>query len=174
MNVNSDSLQAILQEVQSAVHSSMNAADRQQIWRKMHLLAEHQLSQAQALFLALLEHPDWSWRVEALEDLGFHYQLQPESQAVERIRQLALNDPSDFVRMTAASVLGIRSVWPEQVLLNLLDSETEKEVLEAAFEASLTLAGFPRLDISKVMDKIKSAEIPATKEQLQALIDSLE
>ena len=167
-----DSLQSVLQEIRNDILTSTEATERQKVWQKMHLLAENQMPEAKELFITLLEHPDWSWRLEALQDLGFHYPLQPESEAVKKVRQLVLNDPNDFVRMTAASVLGIRSVWPEPFLLTVLDVESDKEVLEAAFEASLKLTDFPHLEISKVMRKVKAGEIHPTVEQLQTLLES--
>ncbi|MEW5857690.1 MAG: HEAT repeat domain-containing protein [Cyanobacteriota bacterium] len=140
------------------------------IWRQMHAIAEAQYPPAVDFFISCLDDIDSNWRLEGIRDLGFHYQFPPDSVITQKIRQLLLNDPDDSVRIAAASILGIRSVWPDPVLRTALSTDPNEFVRHAAFDALLTLASVPYRVINREMERVHKREIPPTFEEVKRII----
>ena len=101
---------------------------------------------------------------------GYHYQFPPNSAITEKIRQLLLSDPDDDVRLTAASILGIRSVWLDPALMTAFRSDSEEYVRYSAFDSLLTLAGVPYLVVKRKMEGVKKGEISLTFKEVERII----
>jgi HEAT repeat protein len=109
------------------------------IWTSAHKLAEAQFEPAKDFFILGLEDSDWVWRESCVSFLGFHFSLNEI--ALEKIRNLLLNDTSPHVRMAAASVLGGRSALPDYALNKATALDVDPDVRKAAYESILRLAG---------------------------------
>ena len=110
-------LQNILDEL---VRLAQDTASRDltEFYNKMHTLAEAGYTPAIDLFVAGLDDEDTYWRKYCLTSVGFHYKFPPDSELTGKIRDLLLTDPDSGVRIAAACVLGVRSKWPDIVLVS--------------------------------------------------------
>jgi hypothetical protein len=130
-----------------------------------HALAEAYYLPAMDFFVSGLNDSDWAWRQNCVQFLGFHYQLNKET--VEKIRETLVADPSEDVRMSAASVLGKSSSLPDQALYHALESDLSHFVREAAFESVLELIGLPIKTITREVKRLKAGEIQSTLKWIQ-------
>lgn len=140
------------------------------VWGLMHDLAERQHEAALQFFIDGLEQEDWSWRQEFLRFVGFHYQLDPEGRVVKKIRELLMSDPSSEVRSTAAAVLGSRSRWPDQALLDTLENDPDSEVQTVAFDALLRLRGLSVLEANDQLKNVLKRGERLNREQLERCV----
>src|SRR5688572_19865181 len=107
---------------------------RRSLLSKMIDLAHAQYRPALAFFRSGLDDPDWSWRLNHLSQLGYHYKIEKESEIATKVRELLARDPSAEVRMAAASIMAQFSTWPDATLLRALAYDEEVEVKQTAFE----------------------------------------
>ncbi|MUL36525.1 hypothetical protein [Gloeocapsopsis dulcis] len=164
-------MQQILTQAQAARENPvLDRGELRKIWRQMHAVAEAQYLPAIDFFISCLDDVNSRWRLEGLQDVGYHYHFPPDSPITEKIRQLLLSDPNDDIRLAAASILGIRSVWLDPALVTALNSDPEKYVRYVAFNSLLTLAGVPYLVVKREEERAKSGEIPATFEQVKRIV----
>lgn len=140
-----------------------------EIRSKMHELAEAQYVPALDFFLTFLNDPDWDWRLEGLQLAGFHYEFAPNSQITEKIRHLLATDANEYVRLTAAAVLGVCSKWPDAALITALQFDPDEEVRYAAFEALLGLAGLLPLDVRREVEQAKQKQAQSLLERLKEI-----
>lgn len=124
------------------------------IWGNAHVLAEARYEPAKDLFIQGLYDEDWVWRSNCVSLLGFHYPLDRD--VVAKIRGLLVVDPNDDVRISAASVLGRRSSFPDYALNKALETDKNLQVKEAAYDSILELAGVPFRVIQKELNKIRA------------------
>lgn len=163
--LNDQTMQQILNELKIA-HRDTTSQSHELYWSKMHLLAEAQYLPAVAFFLACLDDSRADWREDCLTCLGFHYQLPPSSQILEKIRQVLLTDPNSFVRLAAASILGSRSTPSDPALIAALHSDPDEDVRFVVFEALLTLHGVPFSQIRSVVERLKKTQSQPTLEAI--------
>lgn len=150
-------MQQVLAEARAArANPNLERAELRKIWRKLHGLAEAQYEPAIEFFISCLDDPDSNWRLEGVEDLGFHYPFPADSPITAKVRQLLLTDTDDHIRIAAAFILGIRSKWPEPALVSALTNDSDEVVRISAFEALLNLAGVPYL---VAQDQVKALEL---------------
>lgn len=161
---------AVLAEARQAL--SENRSIYQDILsRRLHALAEAQDEKAKAFFAEVMHSAeDSDWRLETLRDIGFHYDLRNDPAIVAQIREMLLSDPDVDVRMAAASILGIRSSWPDQALYWAMLNDVEEFVRFCAFESLLKLSGMSRKESWRVYGQLKDGKIPVTPESLKALM----
>lgn len=169
MNKKLDSVNAA-KELELALNSD-SSAKATMWWGVMHSLAESQYLPVIPLFAKCLEHRDWVWRVQCLECLGFHYEIQSDEKLMEKVRQLLLNDPNSDVRMTAASILGIRSTWLDKTLVQALNTDEDYFVKEAAFDALLKLAQIPFPSRVEIVNLLKEGKRQPTVEYLEEVVN---
>jgi HEAT repeat protein len=153
-------------------HHTADSEARRHIWRLMHQLAEARYQPALDLFASYMNDPDWAWRHEALQAVGFHFALAPDHPITEKIRQMLLTDPDPFgfVRLSAASILGLRSQWPDYALLEALDHDPDRDVRIAALASLLRLADVSDHIIGEVMLPIEAGTADPSRDALvQAL-----
>lgn len=153
-------MEKILDELQHIKQNPLDFEQEDEVFWKMHTLAESNYGPAQDFFVACLDNLDANWRYAGLRCLGFHYDFSPDNPITEKIRYLLLNDPSPDVRTAAALVLGGHSQWPDSTLRTALESDPDRHVRLSALESLLELAGVPRMTIQ---EKIKQAENNATQ-----------
>lgn len=159
---------------QAALAAGKSIYDDKLNW-DLHALAEMQYEPAIPFFIACLAAKDDGWRLEAARNLGYHYPLRPDDDAVLKLRQLALHDPDDEVRMVAVSVLGIRSQWPEPVLLHSLEKDQNEFVRRSAFRSLLRLAGLPYPERTVVERQMKQEKAyPLSLEGLKQVLQRYE
>jgi HEAT repeat protein len=139
----------------------------------LHVLAEAGYHPAIEFCISCLDDTRADWRECGLEALGYHYDLRPYKDILNKIAYLLLADPNDFVRMAAASVLGIRSEWPDKALLNALQTDSDYFVRATAFDALLGLAGVSHLKQMEIMDHLNGEAIPATLDLLKQTLTDL-
>nr|MBA3947892.1 hypothetical protein [Herpetosiphonaceae bacterium] len=144
--MDTEELQKLLDAVKAAWHySHEDSVDRLKTWQNMHALAEARFPPALDFFVTCLADSRWGWRIDALRCIGFHYQFPVDGAIADKIRQMLLTDVGGFgeVRMTAASVLGRRSTWPDLALETALKTDPDEDVRRVAFAALLTIGGIP-------------------------------
>jgi hypothetical protein len=139
-------------------------------WAKIHDLAEAGYEPARDFFLAGLTDSRADWRELCLQCLGFHYLFPPDGEIAETIRQVLLNDPNDMVRIAAASILGIRSKWPDPALQHALQSDRNKVVRQAAFISLLELAKVPYSIVRTEDKRVDTGEIRPSWREVQRVI----
>ena len=168
--MNDPNVQNIIHEAQLA---RKNPVDRQQLRKlkkQLHKLAESGDLLAKEFFLSCLSDPDPDWRLHGLRNLGFHYSFSPESETCNKIRTLLLEDDDSDIRMSAASVLGIRSRWLDSALLKSLTSDPDEFVRIVSFESLIQLAGTPIGVAFKASEKAKKGEIEPTFAEIKRII----
>lgn len=160
--------QALAYIVTAWPYHTSDSEERRRIWRLMHQLAEAQYRPALERFSSYLDDPDWAWRQEALQAIGFHYQLASDDPLIEKIRQMLLTDPDPFgfVRLSAANILGLRSQWPDHALLSALENDSDRDVRVAAFAALLQLAGVPTHLQRELVVLLETGSIDPSREAL--------
>ena len=139
-------------------------------WAKIHSLAEAHYEPARDFFLSGLTDSRATWRELCLQCLGFHYIFPPDGEIAETIRQVLLNDPDDMVRIAAASVLGVRSKWPDPALKYALQVDRNKDVRQAAFAALLNLAKVPYAILGKEEARVAAGETQPSWREAQRVI----
>ncbi|MSP13842.1 MAG: HEAT repeat domain-containing protein [Chloroflexi bacterium] len=171
--MNERQMQVMLEELKSAAR--VPAEERIpliEIWGKMHDLAEAKYDPAISFFLNLLDDTEWDWRQESVTSLGFHYDFSPDGEIADKIRQMVLTDPAPIVRNAAASVLGGRSKWPDQVLIAALKFDPEELVRKAAFASLLELAGVPYKTVNKMNKLLGEGKQQATWEEFKRILSA--
>ena len=161
--------EAVLEEARLALAVGKGIYE-DNLYRRLHALAESGDEAAKAFFVITLRSEDPDWRLEAVRNLGFHYYLKPDIAIVAQIRHLLVSDPDDDVRLAAAAVLGIRSMWPDKALYHAMTDDSNEFVRLATFESLLALAGKSYNEVRRIMARIGSGELPVTRESLKALI----
>lgn len=153
-----DDVDAILDEARVAMRDGKDIyADKELKWR-LHDLAEAQNEKAKAFFVTMLDSEDSTWRLEGIRNVGFHYALRSDPDIVAKLRSLVLSDPDDHVRMTTASVLGIRSSWPDKALYQALETDEDRYVRGAAFQSLIDLLGLPHDERRELEKRMKGVE----------------
>lgn len=143
-------MQQIITQVQAARENPfLDRSELKNFWRQLHAVAEAQYLPAIYFFASWLDNTDSEWRLQGLQDMGYHYQFLPDSAIRQKICQLLSSDSDDDVRIGAASILGIRSVWLNPALMTALHSDAEEYVRYSAFDSLLTLAGVQYLVVKR-------------------------
>lgn len=159
----------ILQEAHFALMSGKSVYE-DELHRRLHFLAEAGDEAAKAFFVTALHNEAADWRLEAVRNLGFHYDLKPEVRIVAEIRHLLVSDPDDDVRLAAAAVLGIRSLWPDQDLYRAMTDDHNDIVRRVAFESLLMLAGKGYNEVQRIMQQIEVGQLKVSAATLETLI----
>ncbi|MBW4437352.1 MAG: hypothetical protein KME04_09480 [Pleurocapsa minor GSE-CHR-MK-17-07R] len=120
----------------------------------MHALAEAQDQPARDFMAACLsdERPDWT--LYCLTNIGFHYDLRNDTSILETIRHLLRSSADVDVRICAASVLGIRSTWPDETVHTALFSDPDDWVRSSAFEAILRMNHVPHFEARSLGEQV--------------------
>jgi HEAT repeat protein len=164
-----DATDVVLAEARQALNEGRSIYEDGLNWR-LHALAEAHDEKAKAFFVEVIRSArDDIWRLETLCDIGFHYDLSGDAAIIDQIREM-LNDPDIDVRMAAASVLGIRSSWPDHGLYRTMTMDPNEFVRRAAFRALVRLSGNDRKQYSHLALQILDGKILATPANLKALI----
>jgi HEAT repeat protein len=136
----------------------------------MSRLADAGYEPAKALFVEGLDDPDWSWRLDCLTNLGFHYSLAPDGELMDKVRQMLLTDPSEMIRLSAPFVLANQSTWGDPALLAALQADPEPVVRRSVFDALLRMAGLSFAQSEQQIERIDRGEIEPTWEELQRVL----
>lgn len=165
-----DDTESILEEAETALREGKRIYDNDLNWR-LHDLAEAGDEKAKTFFLKAIQTASkGSWRLEAIRNVGFHYDLSSDLAAVEIIRKALLADQWEMVRMAAASVLGIRSSWPDLALYQALTVDQDESVRSAAFESLLKLSGMSYLECRHIMAQVEAGTLAITPDSLRVVV----
>jgi hypothetical protein len=146
---------------------------RRNLLSKMINLAHAQYRPALDFFRSGLDDPDWSWRLDHLSQLGYHYEIEQESEIAAKIRELLARDPSAEVRMAAASVMAQFSTWPDATLLRALAFDEDVDVKQTAFEVLLMLLGIPMQSLSRVRGTLANEGLAPSIATLRQIAESV-
>jgi HEAT repeat protein len=163
-NVNS-----VLIEAQEALRDGISIYVNGLNWR-LHDLAEAQDEKAKSFFIKVLTHGDSVWREEALDNLGFHYDLRSDESVINIIRDLLISDNDSDVRLAAAFALGNQSAWPDRSLYRTLRDDNNRFVRKAAFRSLLRLSGLEETEVAEIIGRVESGIIPLSTTGLQSVI----
>lgn len=165
-----DETTSILEEARTALQEGRRIYDGNLNWR-LHDLAEAGDEKAKTFFLEVIQTANnGSWRLEAIRDVGFHYDLGSDPAAVEIIRKVLPTDTWCMVRMAAASILGIRSSWPDYALYQALTTDQDEFVQSAAFESLLKLSGMSHSECRDIMAQVEAGVLSVTSDSLKSLV----
>ena len=99
--------------------AALSEAQRDEIFRELHDLAEAGYMPARTFFESCLAALDAEWRLAAAHDL-YHYDLTGERILLERLRWMLANDPDSYVRIWLSGILGAQqddtALWPDNAL----------------------------------------------------------
>jgi HEAT repeat protein len=149
----------------------------------MHDLAEAGHIPAVEVYQSFLDDADWDWRKEGVTLLGFHYLFTPESEILQKFRQLLQTDPEVQVRLSAALALGTQLArmaqeseletkvqWPDHALVYAMQSDIDEDARYAAFDALLSSAGVPYPIVTKEVGEAEKAGIRPTLEDVRRIL----
>jgi hypothetical protein len=145
--------------------------EERDILQKMTQLAHAHYRPAIDFFVSGLDDPDWSWRLEHLGALGYHYRFDKDNAVVAKIRAILTSDPSEMVRMSAASVLARFATWPDPTLVQVLEHDVDADVRRAAFESLLLVMGIARRDLAKVRGQMVIDELQPSTSTLRLIAE---
>lgn len=166
-----DIQQALLQAQAAKNNVTLTEELRRRVFRNLHDLAQANYQPAFEFLIACLDHPDPTWRLQSLRNIGFHYVTAPESLFLKKARQLLRHDPDSDVRCAAALILGIHSQWQDIALVTALNYDPEADVRAVAFASLLELAGVPRALAWTYWQQVKRGEIQPTWEQVKRSVE---
>jgi HEAT repeat protein len=138
------------------------------LWKSWNKLAIAHYEPAKEFFIERLQDSRSDWRRASLGLLGFDYEL--ESETLDKIRGLLLEDSDSGVRISAASVLGNQGRFPEKSLLHALAHDSDSLVRKSAFSALLELASVPYKVKGDELKKIRSKKITPSLEQVMRIL----
>ncbi len=149
-------------------------APPQAIFGALHRIAERGYEPAVPFFASCLTDRDPDWRLQGLQNLGWHYMLPTGSPLLEQIRAMLETDPDADVRIAGASILGFQSdraqAWPDWALLAAVQGDPVREVRIAAFQALVQAANIRGLNIRELDRRIESGELDPTWETAERLV----
>lgn len=172
-------MRRLLAEAQAAKGDSISHARADEdtmraAFRALHRLAEAGYEPALPFFVSCLTDRDPDWRLQGLQDLGWHYKLPTGSPILEQIRSMLETDPDADVRIAAASILGFQAdqaqVWPDWALLAALREDPVYEVRIAAFQSLLLTANIRGVDLRDLDRRVKRGEIQPTWEEVERIV----
>lgn len=167
---NHQQTKADLEYIQEAYSDpNRKVLERKQILEKMIDISHIGYIPAMEFFFVGLDDPDWSWRLEHLGALGYHYKIENESKFSKKIGELLLHDPSELVRMSAATVMSRFAVWPDRNLISALTHDRDYDVRKAAFDALLLLLGVPMIDIQKIQRDMMNIDLGSSIDALRLI-----
>ena len=167
--MNEEQMRLTLAQVEAARQRSDSDAYGEG-WLELERLADANYLPVLDFCVSGLDDTRWPWRHVSLLCLGFHFVLPPEGDIISRIRRLLLHDPEVLVRMTAASVLGSQSRWPEAALRTALEKDRDKDVRRSAFAALLDLAGAPFATGVQIDARLRTGAIKPTWSEAQRVM----
>ncbi|GAA5514827.1 hypothetical protein Dcar01_03588 [Deinococcus carri] len=123
----------------------------------------------QPLLRSALQHPEWFVRQEALELIGFHYDLSDDPALLNQVRVMLLLDPGGdgAVRLAAASVLGVQSCAWDASLICAMTDDPDEDVRQVAFRALLHLLKLGFNVEERLLAEVSCAGRPLTLATLQ-------
>jgi hypothetical protein len=142
--------------------------------QRLHTLAEDQYPPAYEFFVGCLERIDRRWRHLGVTCLGFHYTIE-DTNVLERMRYLILNDPDSDVRLSLSNILesypDIHSGWPDHALLQSLQGDPVVEVRMQSLESLLLQAKVPINKIQEIMNLIRVGTLDASVATLRRIAE---
>lgn len=160
--MNSQDLGQILEQVQFACFAGASPGTVSAAMKK---LALAQYPPAAGFFATCLKDRRQEWRAQALLLLGYHYDLSGNPQALEALRQMLKHDDDAQLRRKAAEILALYAVWPEQALVDAMQSDPAADVQFAAFQAILELSGVPRMKVRDAVGMLRaSRRLPSMRD----------
>ena len=158
-----------LQELEAALAANGDVyAD--DLHLQLEALAESGEPEALALLVRALDSPNVGWRAEAARNLGFHYDLRQQPDALNALRLLLREDPDATVRQAAAAVLPLHSTWPDPWLTDALRHDADGLVGLLAFEGLLKLAGLPQGEVQRAMRRARSGQLAVSLEGVREVV----
>jgi len=138
------------------------------LWRVCHRLAAARYPPAKEFFIKELDDPRWDWREVSISLLGFYFEL--ETEVLNKIRKMAINDVDDGVKLAAIAIIGSRGKLPEPVLLHSLRKGSNQLIKEAAFSAILELCKLPyKIKINEIQ-KLRNGKMTPDLELIRNIL----
>jgi hypothetical protein len=124
--------------------------------QKIRELAKNKFIPSLDLFQKMLDDDRSDWTIKGLNAIAY---FDLEESVVSKIRDLLLNSKYPSVKMTASSILGLKSKWPDAALRKCLMTEEDRDVRISATRAILELAKVNFRAVDLEIDRMKSGEI---------------
>ena len=145
---------AMLEEVQFSYYGG---ASLDTMVVSMKTLAQAQYAPAVDFFFTCLRDKRRDWRIQSLILLAAYIDLSGNEKGLDAVRGLLQTDSDPSLRMKAADLLSLYATWPEQTLIDLLQSDPDRDVCYAALQAILELVGVPRMKIRDEIGRLRAA-----------------
>ncbi|MEZ4643618.1 MAG: hypothetical protein R3E31_12950 [Chloroflexota bacterium] len=162
-------LETALNEVQTAYQLGLPP---ESVAAQLRKLAQTTYKPALPLFLDGLSSEHAAWRSQCLLLVGLHYDLQGNTLALDKIRDILRHDPDRQLRSKAAEMLALHSEWPDHALRSAMENDPDNGVCYAACQAILELLGIPRLRIRDEMTYLYTRGVMPTMDDVKRIAGS--
>jgi hypothetical protein len=120
-------------------------------------LAKSNSDELKAFLPKMLSDHRMDWRLEGLQAALYLDNL--DESIIQDVRRVLNTDSDEYVRMTAASLLGEKSIWPDLALKNSILHDTSRNVKISSARAILKLAKVSFLAIRYEVERMESGDI---------------
>jgi hypothetical protein len=156
----------ILNKIESELFSKNSSVSRET--HKMVLsLAKSNATELKAVLPKMLSDSRADWRLEALQALLYLENL--DETIIQSVRKILNSDTDEYVKMTAASVLGEKSIWPDVALKNSISNEVSRNVKISSARAILKLAKVSFLAIKYEITRMESGDIDPSFAEIERI-----
>ncbi len=152
--MSNEKLSALLEELQFAYFGGASADT---MAPAMKILARAGYAPAVDFFLTCLRDKRKDWRIQSLMLLAAYIDLSGNEKGLDAIRGVLQTESDPALRMKAAEVLSLYATWPEQALVETLQSDPDRDVRYAALQAILELTGVPRMKIRDEVGRLRAS-----------------
>ncbi|MGF1499427.1 MAG: HEAT repeat domain-containing protein [Elainellaceae cyanobacterium] len=130
-------------------------------------LAEEENPKIKDFLIKCLQDSRNLWKFLGLDMLLSHYDCKGNSDVIEKVRSLLLNDEDPAIRSKSAAFLGVISKWPDPALRDSLTDDEDSRVIVQAFQAILLLAGIPYNLARQEVNRLKAGQIEPNFESIE-------
>ena len=162
-------LDKVLEEAQFAL---FGGASLELVGTSMKQLAQAQYAPAIPFFVSCLRDKRQDWRAQSLMLLGTFYDLAGNEMGLEGLRGVLRQDGDPQLRRKAADFLSLHASWPEQSLIDALNSDPDVDVRYAALQAILELTGIPRMTIRDEIGTLRASQVLPSMSDVQRITEA--
>jgi HEAT repeat protein len=162
-------MEKLLEEVQFAYYGGASPGT---VAGSMKALARAGHTPAVDFFLTCLRDKRQEWRIQSLMLLVAYIDLSGNEKGLDAVRGVLRNDADRGLRMKAAELLSLYATWPEQALIDSLQSDPDRDVCYAALQAILELAGVPRMKIRDEIGQLRVSGVSPSMRDVDRITGS--
>ena len=132
-------------------------------------LAHEKNKEAFIIFEKGLEDEHELWREHCLRQIGYHY-IPLEKRVIEKIKSILLTDSSEFLRLSASSVLSANLDYPDPVFIEVIKKDSDFDVKINCLREFLTLSNIEKNEVKNEINSIHENDIPLSEDYVNNLL----